>query len=76
MTKITIYDRNGWRLVSYGRGWAYELTDTQTGESCWFQDDDASEFASHIMDADGWLVDNVEARFADYSDVMDTPAQA
>ena len=67
---IEIYARNGWRLVSYGNGWAYCLLDEESRQSAWFQDDDAREFASHVMDSDGWLVDNCEERFADYSEVM------
>ena len=71
MTIITIYDRNGWKLESYGHGWGYALIDTQNNKSAWFQDDDASYFADNIMDDNGLLVKNVEERFADYSDVME-----
>ena len=29
-------------ITSHGNGWAYEVTDQETGESLWFQDDDAA----------------------------------
>ena len=35
---------NRYHITSHGNGWAYEITDQQTGESLWFQDQDA-EFA-------------------------------
>jgi hypothetical protein len=72
MNRVCIYDRNGWRLTSYGNGWAYLLEDTEADshKSAWFQDDDATEFASQVMSEDGFMVDNCEERFADYSEVM------
>lgn len=70
MQQVTIYDRNGWHLKSYGNGWGYWLTDTENKCSAWFQDDDAQAFRDAVMDSDGWLVDNCEERFADYSEIM------
>lgn len=67
-TETTIYERNGWRLVSFGNGAAYALH--CGSKSCFFQGDDAEAFRERTMDADGWLVDNCEERFDDYSDVM------
>lgn len=29
-------------VTSHGNGWAYEVTDQATGDSLWFQDDDAA----------------------------------
>ena len=29
-------------VTSHGNGWAYEVTDRATGDSLWFQDDDAA----------------------------------
>ena len=29
-------------ITSHGNGWASEVTDQETGESLWFQDDDAA----------------------------------
>lgn len=29
-------------ITRHGNGWAYEVTDQETGESLWFQDDDAA----------------------------------
>jgi len=31
-------------VTSHGNGWAYEVIDLQTGDSLWFQDDDANQF--------------------------------
>ena len=28
-------------VISHGNGWAYEITDNETGDSLWFQDDSA-----------------------------------
>jgi hypothetical protein len=28
-------------ITSHGNGWAYEIEDQKTGETLWFQDDDA-----------------------------------
>ncbi len=28
-------------ITSHGNGWAYEITDQETGDSLWLQDDDA-----------------------------------
>ncbi len=68
---ICIYERNGWRLTSYGNGWAYLLEDLEMiPHSVWLQDDDALYFRGSVMDDDGWLLDGCEERFADYSDVM------
>ena len=71
MTRTVIYDRNDWRLTSYGNGWAYLLEDLEDEpRSVWFQDDDAQQFRDGIMDSSGFLSRYVEERFADYSDVM------
>ncbi len=64
------YDRNGWRLTSFGNGFAYLLEDTENKREVWFQGDDADYFRGHVIGEDGFLVDNCEERFADYSDVM------
>ncbi len=72
MKQVCVYERNGWRLTSYGNGWAYLLEDTEGPQlrSAWFQDEDAGVFRDRVMDSDGWLVDGCEERFADYSEVM------
>ena len=31
-------------VIRHGNGWAYEITDLETGDSLWFQDHDAIEF--------------------------------
>lgn len=64
----TIYERNGWLLESEGNGAFYTLR--HGTRSVFFQGDDSDEFRLRVMDADGWLVDNCEERFGDYSDVM------
>jgi hypothetical protein len=28
-------------VISHGNGWAYEITDNETGDNLWFQDDSA-----------------------------------
>ena len=37
-------------VTSHGNGWAYEITDQETGESLWFQDDDASQLQKETND--------------------------
>ena len=32
-----------YHIASHGNGWAFEITDQQTGESLWFQDQDAEQ---------------------------------
>lgn len=39
--QFTTHD-NEFHIVSHGNGWAYEITDQSTGESLWFQDEDAA----------------------------------
>lgn len=65
---VTIYDRNGWVLTSQGNGAFYMLR--HGTRSVFFQGDDADEFRARTTDAEGWLIDNCEERFDDYSDVM------
>lgn len=66
---INIYDRNGWQLFSQGNGAFYYLV-WERSMSVFFQGDDADEFRSRVMDADGFLIDRCEERFDDYSEVM------
>ena len=65
---ITVYQRNGWTLASQGNGAFYTLS--REGRSVFFQGDDAEEFRARTMDKDGFLNDDCESAFADYSDVM------
>jgi hypothetical protein len=37
-------------VTSHGNGWAYEITDQETGESLWFQDDDAVQVQQNTND--------------------------
>lgn len=67
---VTVYEHNGWRLVSYGNGAAYTLHDDQHKRSVFFQGDDAEIFRSRIMNEAGWLNDYCEECFADYIDIM------
>ena len=69
MRSTTIYENNGWRVVSYGGGTAYTLS--RGDLSVCLQGDDAEGFREATMGDDGFWVDNVEERFADYADVMD-----
>lgn len=73
MRTTTIYARNGWTLTSHGNGWAYLLEFSHPNgskSSAWFQDDDAEAFRANTTGEDGFFVNHVEERFADYSDVM------
>lgn len=71
MKQVVIYDHNGWRVTSYGNGTSYTLANTKTGKSVGFQGDDAEIFRNDTMDSAGCWRDSCEARFADYSEVMD-----
>ena len=37
-------------VTSHGNGWAYEITDQETGESLWFQDEDAVKLQQDTKD--------------------------
>jgi len=37
-------------ITSHGNGWAYEITDQETGDSLWFQDSDAQEIQDRTGD--------------------------
>ena len=37
-------------ITSHGNGWAYEVTDQETGQSLWFQDDDATQLQKETDD--------------------------
>jgi hypothetical protein len=37
-------------VTSHGNGWAYEITDQETGESLWVQDDDATQLRQDTND--------------------------
>jgi len=50
-TQFTTSDRR-YRIVSHGNGWAYEITDTATGKTLWFQDDDAVQVQNNTNDFD------------------------
>lgn len=39
-----------YHITSHGNGWAYEVTDNETGDSLWFQDDDAAQLQSDTSD--------------------------
>ena len=39
-----------YHITSHGNGWAYEVTDNETGDSLWFQDDDATQLESDTSD--------------------------
>lgn len=73
MRSIILYDRNDWAVTSYGNGTAYalELMTPTALLSVFFQGDDAEYFRNNTMGEDGFFVDNVEERFADYLAVME-----
>jgi len=68
-TQVVVYERNGWKLTSYGRGAAYLLE--CGGKRVFLQGDDADIFRGEVMEDDGFLRDSCEERFADYSGVME-----
>ena len=37
-------------ITSHGNGWAYEITDQETGDSLWFQDSDAQAVQENTGD--------------------------
>lgn len=37
-------------VESYGNGWAYQVTDRQTGQSFWVQDADAAQLQEETQD--------------------------
>ena len=39
-----------YHITSHGNGWAYEVTDNETGDSLWFQDNDATQLQSDTSD--------------------------
>jgi hypothetical protein len=65
---VKIYERNGWRVTSFGRGTAYLLE--YGTRSVFLQGDDAIDFEIETMDKDGFFHDHCEERFADYSEIM------
>lgn len=69
-----IYERNGWRLTSYGNGAAYLLEDVAQHKSVFFQyGDDASTFRAEYIKAQGARRDPERATlrlFSDYAEVM------
>lgn len=74
MKQTVIYNRNGWRVTSYGNGTSYTLENTATGKSVCFQGDDATAFSKEFMHAAGYWrapLAAIEERFGDYSEVME-----
>lgn len=61
--QFTTHD-NEFHIVSHGNGWAYEITDQSTGESLWFQDEDAAIVQTDTAD----FTDTQALR--DYFDVL------
>lgn len=47
-------------VKSHGNGWAYEVTDQDTGETIWAQDSDANTLREHCADFEN------EAALSDY----------
>ena len=45
-----------YHVKSYGNGWAYEVTDTTTGESLFFQDHDAEQLQNETEDFTNTMV--------------------
>ena len=71
MKKTTIYERNGYRLISYGNGWAYEIQDMVHNKSAWLQDEDAHQFRDDFERAYEFGTDyTMCALFGSYEGVM------
>lgn len=72
MKQVIIYDRNGWRVTSFGNGTAYVLEHLSAAglKVATFQGEDALTFETDTM-SEGWFLDNCEDRFADYSEIME-----
>lgn len=83
MTGVVIYERNGFRLTSFGNGWAYllEWLD-ETGKrakSVWMQDEDASTFRGYRFDPAFSRDDSDDAIadvFSTYEDIAQTDENA
>ena len=73
---ITISERHGYRLDSYGNGAAYTLTRLSDGASVFFQGDDADQFRADYRAADECAFTDRAERdlFQAYGDVMTLPA--
>lgn len=67
---VTIYQRDGWQLDSYGNGAAYALRDTESGMSLFVQGDDAATFRDEFDSA--FDHDRVADCFEQYRDVMES----
>ena len=52
-------------ITSHGNGWAYEITDQETGHSLWFQDADAESIRDYTQDFEN------ESSIDDYFAVLD-----
>lgn len=52
-------------ITSHGNGWAYEITDQETGHSLWFQDSDAESIRDYTQDFEN------ESAIDDYFAVLD-----
>lgn len=48
MTETIIHDLAEWRVTSYGNGLAYELAHKPSGETVFFQGDDAAQFREEL----------------------------
>jgi len=59
-----------YHIVSYGNGWAYEITDQTTGYTMWVQDNAAEELHKAT---DGF--DNTDC-LSDYMEALGEPSDA
>ncbi len=71
---VVVLHRNGWRVTSWGNGWAYLLEYIPDNTSLWMQDEAATEFAEDTMEH-GFFRDDCEQRFADLAPIMEAAAQ-
>lgn len=62
--KIVTLHFGEFRVMSYGNGWGYDVTDTKNGWHFWLQDDDAIQFRE-CAENDSW-----ENACSEYMDLL------
>jgi hypothetical protein len=68
--RTNTFVKGNYHIVSYGNGWAYEITDQTTGYTMWVQDNAADELREAT---DGF--DNTDC-LSDYMEALGEPSEA
>lgn len=50
MSRQFVTEDGKYHITEHGNGWAYEITDQNTGDNLWFQDDDACQIQTESQD--------------------------